>query len=583
MPYAGITIKAAMTKISRNEIYLPSIQRKFVWAKEDIVLFLDSIMRGYPIGTFLWWSILNDRANDYTFYKFITHYHERDNCNNEIAAVPHLQDIIGILDGQQRLASLYVALQGTYAYRRKGARRTDDTAYPVRNLYINLLYRRTDESDSDIMYEFNFLKSDDVLVDENHCWFPVRNVLTWPDAGSVFTALNDLGNANPGIQEALASFGGPTLQLLFNKLSMEPIINYFLVEEQDLDEIVPIFVRVNNAGKDLTQTDLLFASIIARWEQGREEIEALLRELNGRGNGFSFNNDFIMRCCLVLTDLPVLFKVKSFNSDNIQKIEPAWPRIRESLEVTVDLLVQWGFSGDTLFSLNAIIPIAYYIYKEGDIERTKVEWRKYLVKSLISQIFNNKTDRVLSAYRDFLREPYVEDEITMYRLQNIQITISALENVALPGDKNLRVSEEDIEQILNFEKGPYSRLILTMLYPNLRYDQVEFHQDHIHPRSKFNRQKYNELGLSVEEETLWNNLKDRLPNLQMMEGRENQEKRDSAFQDWLEGNYPDAHSKDHFLISNHIPYGISLEFSDFINFHDTRREILKNKIREVID
>lgn len=80
MSYKAISIKEIVSMISNNEVYLPAIQRKFVWSHEQIERLFDSIMLGYPIGTFLFWTVKKEKVNDYKFYKFIQDYHERDKC-----------------------------------------------------------------------------------------------------------------------------------------------------------------------------------------------------------------------------------------------------------------------------------------------------------------------------------------------------------------------------------------------------------------------------------------------------------------------------------------------------------------------
>jgi len=102
--YQHWTIKEAMNRIGRKKLYLPAIQRKFVWEATQIEQLFDSIMRDYPIGTFLFWMVEEAKHNDYSFYEFIRVYHERDHWMNPLAAKPHLPDeLVGVLDGQQRL------------------------------------------------------------------------------------------------------------------------------------------------------------------------------------------------------------------------------------------------------------------------------------------------------------------------------------------------------------------------------------------------------------------------------------------------------------------------------------------------
>jgi len=164
MRYDSKSIKEVIEMIGRNEIYLPAIQRKFVWKPEQIESLFDSIMRGYPIGTFLFWFVRGEKKNDYTFYKFIQGYHERDGYLNEIAPKPELkEEIIGVLDGQQRLSSMYIALQGTYAYKKPYARWNNDNAFPRRKFYFNLFKVPTGEEEENLIYELTLRKIEKVL------------------------------------------------------------------------------------------------------------------------------------------------------------------------------------------------------------------------------------------------------------------------------------------------------------------------------------------------------------------------------------------------------------------------------------
>lgn len=77
-----ITIKEAIDNIHKNKYLLPAIQREFVWETDKIELLFDSLMRGYPIGSFLFWNVERDNLRNYQFYEFIREYHERDNPHN---------------------------------------------------------------------------------------------------------------------------------------------------------------------------------------------------------------------------------------------------------------------------------------------------------------------------------------------------------------------------------------------------------------------------------------------------------------------------------------------------------------------
>jgi len=78
----AITIKSAIDHIRRQHYVLPSIQREFVWSTDQIETLFDSLMRDYPISTFLFWKVDKNKTKDFQFYEFLRFYHEKDNRHN---------------------------------------------------------------------------------------------------------------------------------------------------------------------------------------------------------------------------------------------------------------------------------------------------------------------------------------------------------------------------------------------------------------------------------------------------------------------------------------------------------------------
>ncbi|MBW2005339.1 MAG: DUF262 domain-containing protein, partial [Deltaproteobacteria bacterium] len=140
--------------IHRKKYLLPSIQREFIWTTYQIERLFDSLMRDYPIGSFLFWKVQKDKVKDYAFYELLREYHERDNTHNPKANVSGDDEITAILDGQQRLTSLYVGLKGSYAYKLPRKRWDNDLAFPRRELFLNLLNK---SDDPEFEYAFKFL------------------------------------------------------------------------------------------------------------------------------------------------------------------------------------------------------------------------------------------------------------------------------------------------------------------------------------------------------------------------------------------------------------------------------------------
>ena len=81
MSYQSLTVKNIVDQIDQNKVFLPAIQRKFVWGKQRITLLFDSLIKNYPIGTFLFGRLNKQNAQDYVFYYFLKEYDQRKPFN----------------------------------------------------------------------------------------------------------------------------------------------------------------------------------------------------------------------------------------------------------------------------------------------------------------------------------------------------------------------------------------------------------------------------------------------------------------------------------------------------------------------
>jgi uncharacterized protein with ParB-like and HNH nuclease domain len=570
--YKAKKIIDIIREIGENQIYLPTIQRKFVWKTWQITDLFDSIMKGYPIGTFLFWKLEGENIQPYTFYSFISDYDVRD-PNNKTTNKPEMRDVIfAVVDGQQRLSSMYVALQGSYTIKKPHSRKpdNDDSAFQKKKLCLNLLCKLEEDYDEEkeieSNYDFRFLIDDEIEYHyEKEFWFPVRKVLEWKE---------DIKKCNEYAEEK--GYGEnkifkENLTLLWNKINKEELICYFEINYSDIAKILPIFVRINSSGTPLKRNDLLFSTIVATWENARQEIELLIKTINKKGEYFDFNNEFIMRSCLVLTDSPVLYKVKTFKKENIQKIRDNWERIKDAINRAVDLIVEFGFNERRLESKMAVIPIAYYLYHNHKLNATtKQEIRKYLIFALLNRIYGGKPDQIITKIRDSIK-----DNTYIFSLQKI--------NDKLDSDNNLSISDERLREILSETKGNYTFMVLSLLYPNLKLNHINFHQDHIHPNSKFDYDNLKASGLIQEGESIYSNdvycKKDKLPNLQLLEGIENASKNNTPFKEWFSKNIKD---KNDYKEKNFIPLDVDLDFKMFNEFYKQREELLKSRLQDIL-
>lgn len=600
MSYQTISIKKIVEQIDHNKVFLPALQRKFVWNKKQIELLFDSLMRQYPIGAFLFWRLPKKQAGEYVFYEFLKEYDARRPYNRLKTGTFTHDEIIGVLDGQQRLSSMYIGLMGTHATKIRYRRHEDDTAYPAKALYINLFnlpyYVEGDTNklviDESKDFEFKFLtqnESENTTRSEAGknipvMWFKVGSALEWEqdyDADFIMEGLLESCGDNELQQETLKKekrFVNKALQTLHSRVVDTALLSYFEVSKGDLEDVLKIFVRVNSGGTVLNKTDLLFSTIVATWPTGREDIEKLLVNINKKGDGFNFGNEFLMRCCLVLTDLPVHYKVNSFKTSNVKIIQNAWPRIDEALRKMVELLIELGFSGETLSSQNAVLPLAYHIFKGGNLDSdSKGDMKLYLMHSLIKRVFSNSQESLILALRNIQSK---KRECGEYELHKKEFSFDMFANAILPSGKSLRVYPSELEQLLYVKKGRTSFHLLSLLSPHLRFHEKTFAQDHIHPYSKFNIKDMDEAGISREDQEQVMSLRDTLPNLQLLEGHWNSSKNATPVAKWIK-QYPEQEQRS-IMQAGFFPDDVDLEFSSFLEFHAKRRELLKQKLSKML-
>lgn len=574
-----ITVKDAVEAIDQKRYLLPAIQREVVWGVEQIERLFDSLMRDYPIGSFLFWHVERKNAGNFQFYEFMREYHERDNCHNPKANVSGKDDVTGILDGQQRLTSLYLGLKGSYAYKELRKRWDNPHAFPKRRLYLNLLAPAKDDK-GDVIYDFSFLTENEAKEPQpDTFWFRVGDILDVKEESDINDYLIRSGLLEKPKDQA--RFANKTFFKLWYVVHRNPVINYFLEKDESLDKVLNIFIRVNSGGTILSYSDLLLSIATAQWKQldAREEITAFVDELNVIGSGFNFDKDFIMKTCLVLGDFnEIAFKVDNFNKSNMLKIEAEWDGITSALRHAATLISSFGYNRDRLTSNNAVIPIAYYLLKKG-IPNNYVEAGKFredrelvrhwLILSLVKRAFGGVPDTVLRPIREILRK------------QNGAFPLEEIKDKFKGTTKSLQVTEDDIENLLLSRYGQgYTFSTLSLLYPTLDY-RNKFHIDHIFARSLITRAKLLKRGIPESELDFYMESVDGLPNLQLLEGIPNQEKSASEFEPWLNKTCANKPARTDFCAKHFIP-DCDLSMENFQEFFTKRKALLKQKLADIL-
>ncbi|HHZ9662728.1 TPA: DUF262 domain-containing protein [Enterococcus faecalis] len=577
MGYVNFTIKNLIKKIDNNEYVLPALQREFVWKPEQIERLFDSIMKGYPIGSFLFWNVQNENINKYEFYNILKEYHQRDARHNTKINISHKDSVTAILDGQQRITSIYIALKGTYSYKIKGAWKNNDNAYPSRQLYLNIVSPNLD-TNKDVQFDFRFLTNEEAEdFTEDTLWYPVSDILQF-EVGEMFTVIaryQELYRKNfPNESVEKTSYIMNSLGTLHQMMEKD-ILAYYEENSQEIDKVLDIFIRMNSGGTTLTYSDLLLSLATAKWQNlnAREEIYSLVDELNMIGNGFNFNKDNILKAALVLTDKKnIKFRASNFDKQTTNLIETNWEKTKKAISLAVNLLSNFGFNGDTLIANSVIIPVVYYLYKidcpnnylEADRylnDRNKI---KYFVQiSLLKRIFGGTPDSILLKMRENMQD--LSEGFPLSKLLKVRDT-----------NKSLILTDEDIDYLLDTKIGKYSFTLLSVIFPAIDLKN-KFHQDHIFTSSKYkNKKNLREIGYSEEEITFIVEHIDTIVNLQLLEGIPNTEKNNKYFDDWVLKRYNSNEELDYYLNRNLL--NKVYKKNEFIQMYTDRKEELRKRL-----
>lgn len=565
-----ITIAEAIRNIEDNRYLLPSIQREFRWKHEKIEWLFDSIMRNYPISSFLFWRVEGDTKEKFKFYKFIREYRQKYKTHNEEFNTQGHSDFTAVLDGQQRLTSLYIGLRGSYAYRTPRLKEENtERVYPTRNLYLNVTRPLENEEDGRI-FEFKFLTNNEAEKSQFR-WFKVSDIYGLTNFSKFNKHLkeNDFGEDE---------FASETLATLQEVVHSERIVNFFLETEQEIDKALNIFIRINSGGEPLNFSDLIMSIAVANWESkdARKEIHDLSDSI--RDKGFSVSKDFILKSFLYLHSKDIKFKVTNFSKSNASDFENEWDKIRDTILSVFDLIKSFGFTDATLTSKNALIPIIYYLYHRGIAKdfHTKIAYsddrlgiKKWLHAALVKRLFGGTSDSVLSqirkAFTDDVSVKPIQDELKCFPVESVNSQIR----------KDTGISDEFIEELLLTQKDDkYAFSLLALLFPNLDYKNNDFHKDHLHPAAKFK-----DLSKDLQEKYGWQTYNS-LKNLQMLDANENMSKNDESLADWI-GNETKSKERVSFLENHHIP-DVDLELENFDEYIVQRTKILTSYLKKVL-
>jgi len=578
-----VTIEHTLQKIERHDIVLPAIQREFVWQPEQICRLFDSLMQGYPFGTFLYWSVKQENNKDYQFYDFVRDYHEKNNRHcPRLGELPR-RDVTAVLDGQQRLTALNIGLRGSLANKIPWKRRNNPDAYPKKHLYVDLLWNPENDDEDDVGVKFRFaFRMPKENKDDRSCWFVIKDIMSFDNSGPAMTKWL----VKQQLSEEQLPKAHMVLHELYRVIREKTIICFYEEPSQELEKVLQIFIRTNSGGTVLSYSDLLLSVAVAQWSEydAREEIHSLVDNLNDIGGGgrFTLSKDWVLKAGLMLADIgSVGFKVENFNRDNMATLENKWPCIKHALKITIELASSFGFRAETLGADSALLPIAYYLYvieadgsylEKSSFNSDRDNIRKWLVSSLLkSGIWGSGLDSLLTALRQVIRDSHDHG-----------FPVSKLRATMKTSGRSLAFNDEEIDELAEMrygDKRTFSLLSMVFTHLDLRH---HFHIDHFFPKSHFTLARLRAEGFSEEDVADLHEKADCLPNLQLLSGLENTEKRSKLPALWLNTTFESDDKRGEY-VRMHLLGDVPTDLSEFKSFYSARKDQLRSEILTLLN
>ncbi|MCP4529219.1 MAG: DUF262 domain-containing protein [Aestuariibacter sp.] len=471
MSYKPRTLFRIIQDIDNSIIFLPHIQRPFVWDTDQMRRLFDSLMCNYPIQTLLFWRTMEaiKARRVMPAVEWDANLHEYYDENKSVEGV----EKVFVLDGQQRIQTLYALFNG-------GIKSEDGKG----DLEAYLDITSGDEADDDGMqYRLEF--SD---VAKELPWYRLRNLLTRNAQMNAEEIADDINDRLDEIlkeprdierlrQRRVRHNCGQLVSLLREE-------KYFWIQELDgvahdypYKQILEIFVRVNSGGTKLDSGDLMFAAMKEGWVDIEQNIEGVVDLLNG--SGLNFDKSFALKCILVTQGKGAELKTEKFTSREgtqlLEAIKNNWEKIEGTFEQLRDFIVQELklYGEKVIRSYNSFVPLFDYMYHNPKpTETDRALMRGYYYKSQLFNWYGARTDSVINVVHNI-----VGKSVPDFPMEQIKSHFSKSREVVLEKEhlynSRIRFIVLNMIYVEKFGGSPF----------NISYKHNAPHIDHIYPQS----------------------------------------------------------------------------------------------------
>lgn len=477
-----------LNQIHEGEVVLPAIQRDFVWSETQTAKLLDSIMRGYPVGIVLLW----ETYNDIQYRPFIADF--RSGTVHTYSDNRQKRRIRLVLDGQQRLQSLNIALRGQRDGRELffdvlSGQDSDDVA-DDRFLFEFMPRERADERNNDTVESLDPPDERDSIP---YWWVSIRDLFRMgarEKRDYVKETSRQLKLADD--EELLLDQNLTTFDEMFTR---DPnILKLSTIDEnvpadspyrKSEADVLEIFVRINREGTPLSRSDLIFSMLKLSWKESAEGLPEFVASVN-QGNSFDLDTDFVVRCLFAVSNLGGRLDLKLLRKKkNVEALQGAFAQCCDAIRATVDFVHRECRcqSSDLLGGSHMLVPIVYYLFHlpKHDVPNDQTDRLRTAIYLLgLATPFSRYSESRIGTFIRTELQPRAEASDADFPLEAAIDRVRRWENIECLDD----LAQSNVDLTLHLIQG--------LSGARMQYKRNSPETDHIFPRSELRRKGVDE-------------------------------------------------------------------------------------------
>lgn len=327
----GLTLSGLLADIKKGEIRIPDFQRAYIWNRDQVLELLESVWNGYPLGSILLWKTKMDLQ-------------ERDPLNLNLPSSSPNSTRKYLLDGQQRLVSLYEVIHGNLLL--GGKRKTKYHAFFDLDKKEFVIVSEKELNEAPLNLEDGFLPL-------NKLFSFTAELYPEPNA--------EIIRRLAGTSERIVTF--TNLYTAFTSLKFPAIIN-----GESLSVACSIFEKLNNTGTQLTVADLMVAITYAKDFNLREELANFNEQLDNYY--FALKPRTILQCISACLQQGT---ERNHIIDSADEIQSQWKKTTESINLAIDFLKKHCSvpTSNFLPYQTILAPLTQFFYLHGNKRLSK--------------------------------------------------------------------------------------------------------------------------------------------------------------------------------------------------------------------